>query len=63
MAAGLFSLISSIIRFNTDPEKDNIVTFFSVGIVWVLIATEMFIKMACDKRVEKMEIADEESKA
>lgn len=60
-AVGVFIVVIVLSRLSRDPGVDNAVPLLTLGIVWIAVATEMFIKMACDKRAEKMETADEES--
>ena len=60
-AVGLFIIVLVASSYRRTPKPDNIVCMLTMGIVWSAIAVEMFIKMACDKRAEKMETEDEES--
>lgn len=60
-AVGVFILLTVLSGVHRNPYADNVVTMLSLGITWIAVSTEMFIKMACDKRTEKMETADEES--
>ena len=60
-AVGVFIVVIVLSRLSRDPGVDNAVPLLTLGIVWIAVATEMVIKMACDKRAEKMETADEES--
>ena len=60
-AVGVFIVVIVLSRLSRDPGVDNAVPLLTLGIVWIAVATEMFIKMACDRRSEKMEMSDEES--
>lgn len=60
-AVGVFIVVIVLSRLSRDPGVDNVVPMLTLGIVWIAVATEMFIKMACDRRSEKMEMSDEES--
>ena len=60
-AVGVFIVVIVLSRLSRDPGIDNAVPMLTLGIVWMAVATEMFIKMACDRRSEKMEMSDEES--
>ena len=60
-AVGVFIVVIVLSRLSRDTGVDNAVPLLTLGIVWIAVATEMFIKMACDRRSEKMEMSDEES--
>ena len=60
-SVGVFIVVIVLSRLSRDPGVDNAVPLLTLGIVWIAVATEMFIKMACDRRSEKMEMSDEES--
>ena len=60
-AVGVFIVLTVLSGISRNPNADNVVIMLSLGITWIAGSVEMFIKMVCDKRAEKMETADEES--